>query len=262
MKLPSIFAAAVLLLVAQPTGAHADIRFGIAAEPFPPFLFKDASGQWVGWEADVMAALCKQIGETCIMRETAWDGLIPALEAKQFDVIWASMAITDKRREAIGFTHWYYNTRVFLIGAKTGDRDILPGHFSGKAIGVQVGTIHERYVQKYFAPAAAVVKTYATQDEAQQDLAAGRIDYVQGAAAGLDGFLKSDEGKACCELKGAVPMDAAILGEGVGGGLRKDDAALKAKLDAGLAAMAKAGAFDAITAKYPGLGDFIFTPKE
>ncbi len=53
----------------------------------------------------------------------------------------------------------------------------------------------------------------------------------------------SDEGKACCELKGAVPVDVDILGAGVGVGLRKEDTALLEKINAAIKALAAKGDF-------------------
>ena len=100
-----------------------------------------------------------------------------------------------------------------------------------------------------------------TQDEANNDLAAGRLDYVQADGSALDAFLKTEQGTACCELKGQVADDPEILGEGVGGGLRKEDTALKDKLNAAIAELAKAGKFDEITANYPDLVGEMITPK-
>ena len=37
--------------------AHADLKIGFAAEPFPPFSSKDASGKWVGWEVEAIDAV-------------------------------------------------------------------------------------------------------------------------------------------------------------------------------------------------------------
>jgi len=77
--------------------ACADLKFGIAAEPYPPFESKDATGKWIGWEIDLMDAVCKQLKEKCEIVEVAWDGIIPALTSKQIDVIWSSMSITPVR---------------------------------------------------------------------------------------------------------------------------------------------------------------------
>jgi elongation factor Ts len=78
----------------------------------------------------------------------------------------------------------------------------------------------------------------------------------------LDAFLKTDQGAACCEFKAHVPDDPVILGIGVGAGLRKEDTALKDKINAAIAALAKAGKFEEITNKYPELvGKMILPPK-
>ena len=244
------------LSVAHATPALADLKMGVAAEPYPPFTSKDASGKWVGWEVDVMNALCADIGEKCSIEEVAWDGIIPALQAKKFDAIMSSMAINEKRKQTINFSNMYYNSAPVLIGAKNGDKEISPDHLKGKSLGVQVSTIHATYAKKYFEPKGAVLKTYETQDQVNADLAAGRLDYIIADGVSLEDFLKSDQGN-CCEMKGAVPYDVDIFGVGVGFGLRKDDAALQAKLNKGIADLAQAGTFAKITETWKLTGKLI-----
>lgn len=263
MKFTRRFAMAAAAAAMLGFAAHAEaegIKFGVAAEPYPPFTSKDSSGTWVGWEVDLMNAVCKQMNEKCELVEVAWDGIIPALTSKQIDVIWSSMSITDERMKTIDFTDMYYDTGTSIIGPKDGDLDISPEHLKGKTIGVQVSTTHANYVDKYFG-AGSTVKTYQTQDEANQDLAAGRLDYVQADAMALAAFLKTEQGSACCELKAEVPPDPVILGHGVGGGVRKEDTALKDKLNAAIAAIAASGGFDTLNAKYPELAGIV-TPKK
>jgi polar amino acid transport system substrate-binding protein len=255
-----VMTAAAACLFGFAAQAQADIKFGVAAEPYPPFSSKDASGTWVGWEIDLMKAVCAKMNEKCELVEVAWDGIIPALTSKQIDVIWSSMSITAERKKTIDFTNMYYNTPTVIIGAKDGDKDISPEQLAGKTIGVQVSTIHQNYVEKYFG-AKSTIKTYQTQDEANQDLSAGRLDYVQADASALDAFLKTEQGSSCCELKGQVPDDPEILGEGVGGGVRKEDTALKEKINGAISALAKAGEFDKITANYPELVGKMIVPK-
>lgn len=239
--------AAGALLAAAP--AYADLKFGVAAEPYAPFTSKNASGVWEGWEIDFMNAVCAEIGEKCSVEEVAWDGIIPALQAKKFDAIMASMLITAKRKETIDFTNMYYDSAAVLIGPKNDDKDISPEHLSGKTVGVQVSTAHARYMAKYYEPKGTAVKTYATQDEANADLAAGRLDYVLANGTALDAFLSTEQG-SCCEQKAAVPRDAELYGEGVGLGIRKEDAALRDKFNAGIKAMAAKGTFEQISAKW------------
>ena len=246
-------AAAAAFTLAMGATAFADdmvLKFGVAAEPYPPFTVKGADGNWTGWEVDMRDAVCKQMAVKCEWVETAWDGIIPALQAKKFDVIWSSMSITGERMKAIDFTDKYYNTPTNIIAAKDSTATPDAAGMKGKIIGVQVSTIHLDYVTKYFKDGAKEIKTYQTQDEVNQDLAAGRVDAVQADSLTLQAFLDSDAGKACCKLLGSVADDPAVLGKGVGGGVRKEDTALKGKINAAIKAIRASGEFDTISKKY------------
>ena len=226
-----------------------EVKVGFAAEPYPPFTSPDASGKWVGWEIDFMEAMCAEAKLQCIPTPIAWDGIIPALTTKKIDMIVGSMSITEERQKTIDFSDKYYNTPTGIVGPKTEKFDATPDGLKGKIIGVQVSTVHQEYVNKYFASGAAEIKEYQTQDEANQDLAAGRLDAVQADAIALDAFLTSDAGK-CCDLKGNVKDDPAILGAGVGIGLRKGETELKTKINAAIKAIRANGTYDKLSKKY------------
>jgi polar amino acid transport system substrate-binding protein len=251
---------AAWIMALQSGLAHADLKIGFAAEPFPPFSSKDASGKWIGWEVEAIDAVCKAMKEKCDYVEVAWDGIIPALQAKTIDVIWSAMVINPKRREMIDFSDSYYRTTLFIAGPKNGDLDVSPPHLAGKTIGVQGSTVSSKYAEEKYKPAGVEIKTYGSQDEVSQDIAAGRIDYAIGSAAVMSGFLKSEAGLACCEYKANVD-EPSVVGEGIGAGIRKGDKELKAKLDTAIKEVAKSGEFDLITARYPELKDVIATPK-
>jgi polar amino acid transport system substrate-binding protein len=223
---------------------------GMAPEPYPPFESPDASGKWGGWEIDFINAICAEAKFECTMSFIAWDGLIPALTSKKIDVIMNSVSITDERKQTIDFSDKYYNTPTAVIGAKGQTFDATPEGLSGKIIGVQASTVHATYAKKHFAATAAEIKEYSTQDEANQDLAAGRIDATQADSIALDAYLKSDQGKECCDLKGMVVPDPEVLGPGVVAGLRKGDTELKEKLNAAIKAIRANGKYDEITKKY------------
>jgi polar amino acid transport system substrate-binding protein len=226
-----------------------EVKVGFAAEPYPPFTSPDANGKWVGWEVDFMDAICAEAKLKCVITPVAWDGIIPALTSKKIDMIIGSMSITEERLKTIDFSDKYYNTPTGIIGPKDQKFDATPEGLKGKVLGVQVSTVHQEYAAKYFGPVAAEIKEYQTQDEANQDLAAGRLDAVQADAIALDAFLKSDAGK-CCDLKGNVKDDPAIIGAGVGVGLRKGETELKAKIDAAIKAIRANGTYDKFSKKY------------
>lgn len=251
MKALLATAALALALGLSAGSASAEaIKVGMAPEPYPPFESPDASGKWGGWEIDIIEALCAEAKLECTVTMTAWDGLIPALNSKKIDAIINSMSITDERKKSIDFSDKYYNTPTGIIGAKDVKFDATPEGLKGKIIGVQVSTVHEAYAKKHFGEGAAEIKIYQTQDEAQADLAAGRIDAVQADSLSLTTYLATDAGKACCDMKGDVAEDLEVLGPGVGVGLRKGDEALKEKFNAAIKAIRDNGKYAEITKKY------------
>jgi polar amino acid transport system substrate-binding protein len=261
MTFKKLVLAAVATLAISATAAKADLVFATDTSAYPPFTSQNAAGEWEGWEYELMNAVCAEMGEKCTMIPIAWDGIIPALLEKKMDGIFGSMSITDKRKEQIDFSDMYYNSAAVIIGAKNGDMDFSPEHLAGKVIGVQGATIHQNYIDKYYVPKGATAKAYQKQDEVNADLSAGRIDYIMADGVALQAYLESADGKACCELKGAVPNDTEILGYGVGVGLRKEDTALKEKINAAIKAVAAKGVFEELNKKYKLEGLMIVPPK-
>ncbi|WP_299079490.1 transporter substrate-binding domain-containing protein [uncultured Ruegeria sp.] len=224
-----------------------EVKIGIAAEPYPPFASLDSSGNWAGWEIDVINAVCAAAELDCVITPVAWDGIIPSLTGQQIDAIMASMSITEERLKTIDFSDPYYNTPAVIVADKSMDIEATPESLAGKVVGIQASTIHQAYAQEYFKDAE--LRVYQTQDEANQDLFAGRIDATQADSIAMADFVNSDAG-ACCEIKGAVADDPAILGRGVGAGVRKGQDDLLAALNKGIAAILADGTHEKITSNY------------
>ena len=243
------FFAAAFVAVAMSTNiASADVKFGVAAEPYPPFAEKGADGVWKGWEIEIGNAICAAMNEKCEWVEVSWDGIIPALLAKKFDIIISSMSITEERMKTIDFTDRYYNTPAVIVAPKSSSIDGTPDSVKGKIVGVQVSTTHANYAEKHLQSTVASIKTYQTFDEHNQDLVAGRVDAVVGDSLAMQPFLDSSAGQ-CCEIKGEL-NDVAVFGPGVGGGMRKDDTDLRAKFNAGIKKIREDGTYDAISKEF------------
>ncbi len=241
--------AASLALLTNQASAEA-LKVGIAAEPYPPFASADAAGNWQGWEIEMIDAVCGAAELDCALTPIAWDGIIPALMASKIDVIMASMSITNERLKTIDFSDKYYNTPAAIVGDKRLQMDATPAGLKGKILGVQAGTIHRDYALKHFGDVVMEIKEYQTQDEANQDLAAGRIDATQADSLALADFVASEQGQSCCEVKGNVAGDLEILGPGIGVGMRKGSDELKAKFNAAITAVRESGEYARISKKY------------
>ena len=225
------------------------IKVGIAAEPYPPFTSPDSAGNWSGWEVEIIDAVCKAADLKCELAPVAWDGIIPSLTGGKIDAIMNSMSITEERLKTIDFSDPYYNTPAVIVAPKALDLDPDAEGLEDRILGVQAATTHQAYANKHFADAVAEIRVYQTQDEANQDLYAGRLDATQADSIAMAAFVESDIGQ-CCEIKGAVPDDPAILGNGVGVGLRQGDDALKEKINDGIARILADGTHRDITDEY------------
>ena len=241
----SLIAAVITAGLALTAAVQAEtVKVGVAAEPYPPFTSPDASGEWSGWEVDFIDAVCAEAGFDCEITPVAWDGIIPALNSNKIDAIMSSMSITAERQKEIDFSDKYYNTPANVVAAKGSGITPDAEGLAGKILAVQVSTIHQAYATKHFGDAD--IREYQTQDEANQDLVAGRVDATLADSLALDVFLTESD---CCEVAGAVEHDDAVLGPGIGIGLRKGDDKLQAFNDA-IAAVRASGAYDEITKAY------------
>ena len=232
------------------TAVAQDVKVGVDSGPYPPFSSPDASGKWVGWEVEIMDALCAEAKLNCTLTPIAFDGLIPALNGKKIDAIMSSMSITDERKKMIDFSDKYYNTPSAIIGPKGEKFEPTAEGLKGKIVGVQASTIHQRYVQKYFGSAISELKEYQSQDEANSDLAAGRIDAgMANMVVVQDSFLATPQGKGFAFF-GPEYTEDKYFGEGTGIALRKKDSKLRDTITGAIKTIRENGTYAKINAKY------------
>ncbi|MBZ9780451.1 transporter substrate-binding domain-containing protein [Pseudomonas sp. REP124] len=225
------------------------IRFAVAAEPYPPYTEKQANGEWKGFEVDLIHKLCSEMKAECEIKEVAWDGIIPSLLAKKIDVIFSSMSVTEEREKQIAFSKAYYDTPIAIVGPKGTKVAKYPDDLKGKTIGVQNSTVSASYLKAYYEKIADV-KYYDTQDSANADMVAGRIDLMMADGTAMTAFVKSPDAKGL-ELLATVPYDP-LFGKGVGAGIRKDDTELKAKLDKAITELLASKDYDELSQSYFG----------
>jgi len=215
---------------------------------YPPFNFIDSAGKVGGFDIDIGMALCAQMKVECTVVTQDWDGIIPALQAKKFDFMIASMFITPERAEKVGFTKSYYKAPMTHIAPKGATLpDFTNQGMTGKVIGAQSGTTQAEYIAAAYPDAE--IKLYPTQDEVNLDMVNGRLDLQVGDMLPMMAWLKSDDGK-CCELVGKPITDAKYIGQGAGIAVRLEDKELLAKLNAAIDAIRADGTYQKINAKY------------
>ncbi len=231
-----------------PANAAEKLRIGTEGA-YPPFNFIDTAGKIGGFDVDIGLALCAKMQAECEVVAQDWDGIIPGLVAKKYDMIIASMFITEERKKQVAFSDPYYMAAMTHVAAKgAGITAFTNEALKGKVIGAQAGTTQAEYIAAVYPDAE--IKLYPTQDEANLDMANGRLDMEVGDMLPmLDWVTKNNDGK-CCELIGEPITDPKFVGEGVGIALRQDDNALREKLNKALADIRADGTYKTINDKY------------
>ncbi len=223
------------------------VRFGMDAS-YAPFESVNPKGEIVGFEVDYANALCKKMNLTCTFQNQDWDGIIPALLADKFDVIFSSMNITAERAKKVIFSDMYYATPpVFAGQASDKSNDVSPAALKGKTVGTQSSTIHANYLEKYYKDSE--IKLYPTQDEPNLDLANGRLDYVVGDILVEQDFIEK-KGNGCCRVVATIKRIPEIHGPGVGAAFRPEDTQLRDMFNKAIAEADADGTFKTLEAKY------------
>ena len=249
MKFKNLAGLAVAgLLALTATSVQADaLRVGVEGA-YPPFSWKEADGTLKGFDIDFAHEVCKRLGRECVLVEQEWDGMIPALLAKKFDTIIASMSITEERKKKVDFTVKYYNTPAKLVAKKNPGFEGTAAGLNGKRLGVQRATTHQCSAEKLYPGAELVL--YATQDEVWQDLASGRLDaQLSDSLQAYEGFLVLDVGQDFDFLGDALD-DVECQGVGAGFAVRKEDSALRDALSRAIQDIRADGTYKTMNDKY------------
>lgn len=224
------------------------VRIGVEGA-YPPFSSVSPEGKLQGFDIDIAYALCEAMKVECTLVQQDWDGIIPALLARKYDAIIASMSITEERKKTVDFTNKYYNTPARFAARKGSNFQITKDGLKGKKVGVQRATIHDRYITENFGSNVEVVR-YGTADEANLDLVSGRIDLrLDDAVALSEGLLKTEKG-ADFEFVGPPLNDPKWFGEGSGIAIRKGDTDLKEMFNKAIDTIRANGTYEKIQKKY------------
>ncbi|MFT6927788.1 MAG: arginine/ornithine transport system substrate-binding protein [Psychromonas sp.] len=223
------------------------IRIGVEGA-YPPFSQTEADGSVTGFDIDIANALCAEMQADCTLVKQDWDGIIPALMARKYDAIIATMDITEERKKRVSFTNKYQHIPARFVALKGADYQATPEFMAGKKVGVQRATSMDLYISDNYPQAQ--IKRYGSADEAYLDLKAGRLDYVMADSAAITGGLLEKEGGDQFALIGPKLNDPKWFGEGAGIAVRKQDKDLVEQFNAAIKEIRGNGTYQKIQDKY------------
>jgi len=238
--------AAILAALATPAFAQ-NLRIAVEGN-YPPFSMIAPDGKLSGFDIDIANAVCAEMKATCTLVQQEWDGMIPALNARKFDMIVASMTITEERKKAVDFSNPYYDVPSRWVAKSGAFTEATPAALKGKTIIVLRNSPRAKYVADNFKE--STILQVAKETDVYLELSAGRGDIGFGSSVvSSEAFLKKPEGKSFAQVGQTVRLDTSG-GGGVGIALRKDETALREKVNAALKAVRDSGAYKTLQDKY------------
>lgn len=242
----------VLSVVLGAAMAASMLAMGVSAEDktyviatdttFAPFEFVDDSGETVGVDMDLLAAIAEDQGFEYEVQPLGFSAAVTALEAKQVDGVIAGMSITDERKEKYDFSDAYYDSGVGM--AVKGDSDIASYEdLEGQTVAVKMGTDGQAFAESIAEEYGFEIKVMEGSDEMYQDVLVGN------SAACFDDYpvlgFEIARGK---DMKLPLPMEAGSqYGFAV---VKGENPELIEMFNAGLANLKESGKYDEILATY------------
>lgn len=209
---------------------------------YPPFnSIDEASGKGVGWDYDTVTEICKRANCVPEFKQAAWDGIFPAMQTGEFDVLADGVTYTDEREEIVDFSIPYVQVGQVLLTRADETRDLAGFKADADArVGTQIGTTNEIVAKETFPDRE--VQSFEDFGGAVLALLAGDIDTVVIDNVTASGFMGENEGKL--KISGQITSDEKLAF------VFPPGSDLKAAFDAALEAMKADGTLDALNKKW------------
>ncbi|MCF2663973.1 transporter substrate-binding domain-containing protein [Oscillibacter valericigenes] len=176
---------------------------------FEPMDYKDADGNWIGFDADMAKAFAESLGVDVEFVEIDWDNKVLELNSQAIDCVWNGMTLTDEVTSAMECTNAYcINAQVVIVPADKADQYQTVEACADLAFAVEAGSAGEAEVDALgynFTPVKA-------QSDALMEVAAGTSD-----AAVIDSLMAAamvGEGTGYADLTYTVGLNSEEYGVG------------------------------------------------
>ena len=241
-----IVLALALIMVFSFAACGGSDTYIVAMEPtFPPFDTTDENGELDGFDVDLMNAIAEDQGFEIEWTQLGFDGLIPALESKQIDIIASGMWASPERAKIVDFSTTYYDSGLVL--AVKVDNNTITGAdslTSDMKVAAQIGTSSADLVQQWEKDGKiAEAKIYDKVNEAVMDLQNGTVDALLNDKPVTTEYMSKQPDK--------IKIVGDILNEeSYGFAVNKENKDLLDMINAGLQNVIDNGTYDQLLAKW------------
>ncbi|HKJ05731.1 MAG TPA: transporter substrate-binding domain-containing protein [Geopsychrobacteraceae bacterium] len=156
--------------------ARGVLRVGM--EPgYMPFEMTNQKGDIIGFDVDMAKRIAKAMGVKLELVSTAWDGIIPGLITKKYDMIMSGMTLTQERNMVVSFATPYIvvGQSILIKKEHAGDvksyKDLNDKKYK---VASKLGTTGEQATNRMIPNATYI--SFETEQEGIMDLVNGKID--------------------------------------------------------------------------------------
>ncbi len=212
-------------------------------DSYPPMEYRDDDNNLVGFDIDFAAALGEKLGVEMEFMPTEWNGILLALQSKKFDIILASLSITDERKESIGFSDPYVLGGQILVTLEDSEINVAED-LEGKVLGCQMGSTGQVSAEENLS-FTKELKKYDKIPEAIMDLKNGRADAVIMDAQVGAYYLTLDDTKY-------KVLEKMVSEEPIGIGFRQEDVELTEAFNTAIEELKADGTMSELSVKWFG----------
>jgi polar amino acid transport system substrate-binding protein len=215
------------------------IRFLTTAD-FPPFNFRDQSGELIGFNIDLARRICSVVEVPCTIQAWPWEQAADALEDNQGDALIAGLALTPEAGERFDFSSTYLALPGRFVTQAAAAEGFAPAALAGEQVAVREGSNHQRFIERYLP--AVEIAAFPDEAAALGAVAAGEAEAFFGDAMRASFWLNENMG--CCSFAGEPYFNPAYFGAGLAIALPADHDAVRAAIDWALVRLKADGDLD------------------
>ena len=147
---------------------------------FEPMDYQDATGKWVGFDADMAAAFAKSLGVSVAFKVIEWDNKVAELNEKNIDVVWNGMTLNEDVKAAMETSKPYFNNaQVVIVKADAANQYQSVESMADASFAVESGSAGQEEANRYgFAYAEVPDQAAALQNVSSGTSDAAIIDFL------------------------------------------------------------------------------------
>jgi polar amino acid transport system substrate-binding protein len=143
-------------------------------DTFPPMEYRNDKNELVGFDIEFAEALGKELGVEVEFAPSAWDGILPGLDAKRFDIVLSSMNVTEEREKQVDFVEYFGAGQIIAVASGNPLNIQSVEDLKGKVVGVQMASTGETAAESI--EGIKEIKKYNTNTDVFNDMGLGRVD--------------------------------------------------------------------------------------